>query len=129
MTHPEPVVTNSGVPEVEQEFDADVARHLARLEADRPVTPAEERTGGHDGPLPHISPPYCGTCSPYGGSDPVTPAEARTGVSDVQHAIADEVAALRAEITIGWWEVDEPGRDQALARLDRIEMWARGGQR
>lgn len=46
MTHPIPVVLddNSGVPEFEQ----DVARRLARLEAERvanlPVTPAEERT-------------------------------------------------------------------------------------
>lgn len=32
----------------------------------------------------------------------------------------DQVAALRSEILTGWWEVDEAGRDQALARLDGI---------
>lgn len=46
--------------------------------------------------------------------------EALAGAADQPDATDDEVAALRAEITTGWWEVDEPGRDQALARLDRI---------
>ena len=35
MTHPNPRVTGAEVPEVEQEFDAEVARHQARLDADR----------------------------------------------------------------------------------------------
>ena len=52
MTYPNPRVTGAEVPEVAQEFDAEVARHLALLEADRaanqPVTPAEERTGVSD---------------------------------------------------------------------------------
>jgi len=73
MTHPGPVVIpGSGVPEFAQEFDVEVARHQARLEADR--------VASHDGPLPHLGPSVCGVCSPYGGSDPVTPAEERTGV-------------------------------------------------
>lgn len=99
MTHPNPVVIpDSGVPLVEQEFEAEIARQQARLDAER----AANRPA------------------------PVTPAEERTGISDVQHAVLDEVAALRREIVIGWWEMDEDGRELALARLDRIEQWTRG---
>ena len=118
MTHPGPVVIpGSGVPEFAQEFDAEVARHQARLEADRAAS--------HDGPLPHLGPSVCGVCSPYGGSDPVTPAEERTGVSDVQHAVREEVAALR--VLARHYMPNPDGRNDALARLDRIEQWTRGG--
>ena len=65
MTYPNPRVTGAEVPEVAQEFDAEVARHLALLEADRAA------------------------------NQPVTPAEERTGVSDVQHAVAGAVAEIR----------------------------------
>src|SRR6188768_2823936 len=48
----------------------------------------------------------------------ITPAEQRTGVSDVQHAIADEIAALRAEVqsyfTEGWMP------PEIVKRLDQI---------
>lgn len=191
MTHPNPVVLgdDSGVPEVEQDFDAEIAAHTARLEAEylKPLpaiishdkdgwtvvdrerhdafhaeldaarTPAEERTGAdpwgnadcwcRNPARPH----YRGTsgCIVAG----MTPATVRTGVSDVQHAVAEEVEALRREIDTFSQTCAEYGRAQAAfgpggvareaaaaravqaagasmtARLDRIEQWTRGEQR
>jgi len=96
MTYPSPRVTGTEVPqEVEQEFDIEIARHQARL--------AEERVANR----------------------PVTPAEERTGVSDVQHAVREEVAALR--VLARHYMPNPDGRNDALARLDRIEQWTRGG--
>lgn len=65
---------------------------------------------------------------------PVTPAEERTGVSDVQHAVLDEIQRLRYLIPeYGDRRADSAARVDAsladvMARLDRIESWVRGGQ-
>ena len=56
MTFPSPQATGAAMPDVEQEFAAEVARHQARLDA--------ERAASHDGPLPHLGPSVCGVCSP-----------------------------------------------------------------
>lgn len=83
---------------------------LRRIELPKPAVDP------HDGPLPHVAPPYCGACSPYGGSDPVTPAEERTGISDIQHAALDDVVWLRQNF----------GGRGFTERLDRIEAALRG---
>jgi hypothetical protein len=124
MTHPNPVVTNSGVPEVEQEFEVQVAQHLARLSEERPVNEPVKQ--------------------------PVTPAEERTGVSDVRAAVAQEVEAVRRLANAYGLACEDFGaareasdlasRNEALRamravkanlaeRLDRIEQWTRGEQR
>ncbi len=125
MSHPNPVVIpDSGVPEVEQEtvtvsgFWADVARHHARLAADRAA------------------------------NLPVTPAEERTGVSAVQHAVAEEVADARkhayayglacealgeafgekdGEALVEMRRVVAAAKKRLAASFDRIEQWTRGG--
>lgn len=82
----------------------------------------EARPGDHDGPLPHIAPPYCGVCSPYGGSDPE-----HTGVSDVQA----DLDILRGLLT-GYLRDDALGvhaRDVGFEALNRIESLVRGEQR
>jgi hypothetical protein len=43
----------------------------------------------------------------------------------VQHAVREEVAALR--VLARHYMPNPDGRNDALARLDRIEQWTRGG--
>jgi hypothetical protein len=154
---------------IEQDFEAEVARHAERLEADRAgVEPVQDWyfTFGHGqyhrvtgehllGAYVVINGTYAearermvdafGTawCDQYVDAEragvaeyslrrielpepsPVTPAEERTGISDVRHAVLDEVAEMHRILTAAAdgrpWDVEE-----ARAHLDRIELWTRG---
>lgn len=100
MTYPDPHVTDSGVPEVEQaDFEEEVARRQARLEADRVA------------------------------NRPATPAEERTGVSDVKWAVHEQVAILRAYLDDVASRFLPSESSVIFETLDRIEQWTRGAQR
>lgn len=128
MTHPEPVVQDSGVPEVEQAAAQLRAFHdlIAQAIGD-PGSIVGRRLG-----------PSWGVGQPgYSEKDEtVTRWSARAvmsviadslPVADVQRAVLDEVDKLRRHILI--WMPNPDGRRGANARLDRIEQWARGDQR
>jgi hypothetical protein len=49
------------------------------------------------------------------------------GAAPTRAEVMAELDQLGVDITIGWWEVDPEGRDAALARLDVIRRFLRGG--
>jgi len=78
------------------DFEQDVARHAARLDAERPA------------------------------GQPVTPAEERTGVSDVRWAVREQVVILRAYLDDVSDRFLQEESSVIFEALDRIEQWTRG---
>jgi hypothetical protein len=145
MTFPNPRVTDSGVPEVEQEFDAEIAAHTARLEADclkpLPAIISRDKDGFTIVDRERLDALHADLDA---ARRPVAPTEERTEGSHTRHevladlrrldAVITDYASARVAVVNAPNSVDSDAafkQANALNQtitglLDRIEAWVRG---